>query len=318
MNDTTTHYRWSLLRAGSLLLDGGGMFGVVPRVVWNRTVPCDNQGRITLAHNCLLLKAVGQENAGRILIESGSGDKFDEKNRAIFGLTGDTVGQAVTKTGCACEQIEHVFVSHLHFDHVGGLTRRLSPGETADWPPGNGGEGVKITFPNAKVIVQRREWEDATGGQSVMTRTYLHENLLPLRDRLHLVDAPLPFAPGYHPKRDESPSLALAHRQVEVLPGIEVFSIPGHTWGQQAIVFLDERGRGVVFGADLIPTAAHVGAAYNLAYDVEPYTSTVTRRWFLQAVAENDWLLVLDHEPGNPLCKVKPDGKGWWMLVPEA
>ena len=80
----------------------------------------------------------------------------------------------------------------------------------------------------------------------------------------------------------------------------------------------DDRGRRIVFSADLIPTAQHVGAAYNMAYDVEPYTSTVTRRWFLNEAVERDWLLVLDHEPGNPCQRVKRDGKGWFELVPEA
>ena len=103
----------------------------------------------------------------------------------------------------------------------------------------------------------------------------------------------------------------------EVVPGIHVLLTPGHTWGQQAVLFTDASGRRVVFTPDVMPTAWHVGAAYNLAYDVEPYTSMITRRWFLQAAHEHDWHLVLDHEPGNPCQRVEPDGKGWFRLFPE-
>jgi len=94
-----------------------------------------------------------------------------------------------------------------------------------------------------------------------------------------------------------------------------VFLVPGHTWGQQAVLFTDDRGRTVVFTPDVMPSVWHVGAAYNLAYDVEPYVSMVTRRWFLQAAVENGWVLHLDHEPGNPLQRAEYDGKGWFKLV---
>src|SRR5262249_11558995 len=97
-------------------------------------------------------------------------------------------------------------------------------------------------------------------------------------------------------------------------PGIFVFMAPGHTWGQQAIRFTDAGGRKVVFTPDVMPTAWHVGAAYNLAYDVEPYTSMATRRWYLGEAERNRWVLCLDHEVGNPFRSVKSNGKGWWEL----
>jgi glyoxylase-like metal-dependent hydrolase (beta-lactamase superfamily II) len=106
-------------------------------------------------------------------------------------------------------------------------------------------------------------------------------------------------------------------RRTEIAPGVYVFLTPGHTWGQQAVLFTDDRGRTIVFTPDMMPTVWHVGAAYNLAYDVEPYTSMITRRWFLDEAATNNWLLLLDHEPGHPLQRVEPDGRGWWRLVPE-
>src|SRR5262245_46580908 len=293
-----TRYQWRLLRAGQLLLDGGGMFGVVPRVVWSKLFPPDDQHRIKLAHNCLLL----QNNSQNILIETGSGDKLDPKMREIFGIEDYYIHNAVVDAGVRCEDILHVIVSHLHFDHAGGLTRR------------DGASGLKLTFPNARVIAQRREWDDALANRSVMTRTYYRENLDPIRDRIQRVDSPQPFEPGQVIDRDELPTRSIEQRLTNVLPGIDVFLVPGHTWGQQAIKFTDDRGRTVVFTPDVMPTVHHVGAAYNLAYDVEPYMSTLTRHWFLLEAARRDWLLVLDHEPGNPLVRVREDGKGWFHL----
>jgi glyoxylase-like metal-dependent hydrolase (beta-lactamase superfamily II) len=287
------------------------MFGVVPKVVWARNVPADGRGRMEVAHNCLLLERVGEAgpDAGPqiVLVEAGSGDKMDAKMKAIFGLSDRTVADAARDAGVRPEDVGAAVVSHLHFDHCGGLTRRPRDGEA----------GIQLSFPRAEVIVQRREWDDATANNSTMTRTYLRENLEPLAPRLRLADSPPPFPAGYHPRRDEPPPGPLVGRTTPVLPGIDVFLVPGHTWGQQAIRFTDDRGRAVVFPADLIPTVNHVGAAYNMAYDVEPYTSTVTRRWFLDEAARGDWLLVLDHEPGNPCQRVRADGKGWFELVPE-
>jgi glyoxylase-like metal-dependent hydrolase (beta-lactamase superfamily II) len=375
-------YRWRLLRAGPLRLDGGSMFGVVPRVLWSKLTPPDDEGRIGLAHNCLLLEPAqggealppspgtpgeasgigGCPRAGggegdfdhqvlatpahhvrkgtltltlsrstgrgdqintltdeRVLIETGSGDKFDAKMRRIFGLSDYSITDALHDAGCRPEDLRHVIVSHLHFDHAGGLTRRAREGETPDWrSPGNPtASAVKRTFPSAEVIVQRREWEDAIANNAVMTRTYLRENLEPIREHLRLTDSPPPFPAGSWPGKDERPSQPLDARATPVLPGIDVFLIPGHTRGQQAIRFTDDRGRTVVFTADILPTVHHLGAAYNMAYDVEPYLSTVNRRWLLEEAVKGGWLLVLDHEPDTPCVRVREDGKGWFELLPE-
>ncbi|HEX4793850.1 MAG TPA: MBL fold metallo-hydrolase [Humisphaera sp.] len=320
--NASPHYRWKLLRAGPLRLDGGSMFGVVPRALWSKAAEPDEIGRILLGHNCLLLeRADGGTGPRRILIETGSGDpqKYGPKTRSIFGLTDQWIETAIAEAGLTCDQIEQVIVSHLHFDHAGGVTRAARNGEQPDWiPPGAKPQaGLKLTFPNAPIFVQRLEWEDALINRSVMTRTYLREHLDPIRDRVRLIDAPPPFEAGYVPKRDELPRSSVAQRQVEILPGIFVLLVPGHTWGQQTIRFTDERGQQIVFTPDLLPTANHVGAAYNMAYDVEPYMSTVCRHWFLEEAAAGDWLLVLDHEPHHPLQRVKRDGKGWYQLTPE-
>lgn len=302
------------------------MFGVVPRVVWTRSIQPDDRNRIALRHNCLLLETVG-DDAGlgrprRVVIETGTGDKLDEKMRAIFGLEDRTVETAVREAGLDPGVIDDVVVSHLHFDHAGGLTRACRDGEEPDWIAGAGRQPlatdrVKLTFPNATIHVQAREWADALANRSVMTRTYYLDHLEPIADRVRLVDSPRPFPLGVVPERDELPRTPVEYRMTEVLPGIRVFLAPGHTWGQQAILFEDDRRRTVVFTPDVIPSVHHVGAAYSLAYDVESYTSMVTKRWFLDAAATRNWLLVLDHEPGAPLQRVGADGRGWFALRPD-
>lgn len=328
-------YRWSLLRAGRFLLDGGGMFGVIPRVVWARTAEPDDKNRIELQHNCLVLESTDPNRPAKVVVEAGTGDKLDEKMSGIFGLDGTTVETALRAHGTDPADIDAAIVSHLHFDHAGGLTRRCREGETPDWvahkPGAASGDSpnVKFTFPNAELIVQRREWIDARANDAVMTKTYYRDHLLPFEDddlalkgadglpkpRLRLVESERPFPLNRKPSRDELPKSDVMQRRTEVLPGVWTFLVPGHTWGQQAVMFNDDEGNTVVFVPDVMPTRWHVGQAYSLSYDVEPYTSMVTKHWLLHEAAERNWLLVLDHEPGDPLCRVRRNDKGWFDLV---
>lgn len=284
------------------------MFGLVPRVVWSKLTSADERGRIQLTHNCLLLTR-GDQPEKMVLIETGSGNKFDAKSRDIFGLKDYSIADALREKNIDPTAIENVIVSHLHFDHAGGLTT-LQPGAEAPGSPA-------LTFPNATIHVQQREWIDANANNSVMTRTYLRENLDPIRGRLKLIDSPPPFTIGHVPARDEMPASPVLDRLTEILPGIFGLLVPGHTWGQQAIVFSDDRDRTIVFTPDVMPTVHHIGAAYNMAYDVEPYLSSNTRRWFLQAAVEHDWTLAIDHEPGDPIRKVEMDGRGWYRFKKE-
>ncbi len=352
---TKQTYRWTHIRAGRLLLDGGSMFGVVPRVVWVRAIEADDKNRIEMAHNCLLLERVelasgpraatspeSERDSGapmtqfatfprKIIIETGTGDKLDDKMAGIFGLDGTTVESALIDAGHTTAEIDAVVVTHLHFDHAGGLTRRCRADEEPDWTADQrtpfssptAAAAVKLTFPNATIHTQLREWNDALANTSVMTRTYYRDHLDPLlipladgRERLIRADSPRPFPTGYTPNRDELPKVPISYRETEIAPGLSVFLVPGHTWGQQAVKFMDERGRTIVFVPDVMPSVYHLGAAYSLAYDVEPYTSMITRHWLLEEAVRNDWLLFLDHEPGNPLQRVSRSKKGWYDLRP--
>lgn len=322
-------YRCTLLRAGRILLDGGGMFGIIPRVVWTRTTTPDDANRVELHHNCLYLEGVDPDPAlgrpRRVVIETGTGDKLDAKMASIFGLDGRTVHSALDAIGVDPASIDDVIVSHLHFDHAGGLTRRCRAGETPDWTPadprdasGDAG-GVVRTFPNARVHVQAAEWRDALANDAVMTRTYYRDHLEPIEPQVVLHDAPRPFpvySGGGKPHRNERPRTPIEHRCVEVVPGVRVFLVPGHTWGQQAALFAEAGGREICFVPDVMPTAWHLGQVYSLAYDVEPYTSMVSKGWLLEDAARRGWTLCLDHEPGEPFFTVRQTERGWFDLVP--
>lgn len=317
-------YDWTLLRAGRFLLDGGGMFGIIPRTVWSRSIDTDDRNRIALSHNALLLRGGGRT----ILIEAGTGDKLDAKMSEIFGLDGRTIEHAVQDAGVDPRDINMAVVTHLHFDHAGGLTRRARGSETPDWVAGKGeasGDQSELcfTFPNAEIVAQRQEWNDAIANDAVMTRTYFRDHLLPLeiplageRPRLRLVESPIPFPHDQRPHKGDLPTSPVRNRRTEIAPGLFVFLVPGHTWGQQAVMFEDTHGRTIVFTPDVMPTHHHLGQAYSLGYDVEPYTSMLTKHWFLSEAAAGNWHLVLDHEPGEAAFTVGRGGKGWFELTP--
>lgn len=260
-------YQWTLLRAGAFRLDGGSMFGVVPKAVWSRLTQPDEVNRIDLQTNCLLL----EDGSQRILIETGYGGKWDDKSRSMFQLEHRTVAEALREQGVEPGQIDAVIVSHLHFDHAGGLTHLDEDGDAVS------------TFPNARILVQKTEWEDALANKSTMTKTYLRSHLEPVAEQVDVVDG-----------------------EQEVLDGIHVWPTPGHTWGQHAIRFADEHGV-IAFLGDVMPTINHVGPAFNMGYDMLPHENMLTKGAALQRAAAEGWRLVLDHEAGNPIVRVAAD-----------
>lgn len=264
--------KWTVLRAGGFWLDGGGMFGLIPKAMWSKWIPADEQNRIHLAMNCVLLQHEG--SPGRILVEAGAGDKWTAKEAGIYQFDRTTEGRirtvvdALREAGTQPGDITDVVVTHLHFDHAGGLTR-LADGADAERPT------YLATFPAARIHVQRREWEDALANRSTMTRTYLRSHLDPIADRVVLHDGP-----------------------AEVLPGLRVRPLPGHTWGQQGIFWQDAGGT-LCFPGDLIPTVHHTHPASSLGYDMLPYETMLTKRALLEEADRGGWRLVLDHEPGD-------------------
>jgi glyoxylase-like metal-dependent hydrolase (beta-lactamase superfamily II) len=268
-------WSWNVLRAGGLHLDGGGMFGIIPKSMWSSWVEPDDANRIPLETNCLLLRRGDRT----VLVETGCGDKWSEKERAIYGLDGRTVVDALREHGVDPASIETVIVTHLHFDHAGGLT-------TLD------GDTPRPVFPNAEVVVQRREWDDALANRSTMTRTYLRSHLDPIADRVRLVDG-----------------------AADILPGIRVEPLPGHTPGQQG-VFIETSDGTIVFPGDLIPTVHHAHLSAATAYDLEPYETMQVKRRFLERAIDESLGIVLDHETGTATVRPRRDDRGRIELVP--
>ena len=254
------------------------MFGVVPKPVWSRLVTPDEMNRIPLAANCLLLERDGE----RVLVETGYGAKWPDKERRLFDLQERTVLDALAEVDVDPAAINLVLVTHLHFDHAGGLTHLDASGEPTS------------SFPHARIVVQRTEWDDALADKTTMTRTFLRSHLDPVADQIDCVDG-----------------------EVEVRPGLTVVPMPGHTWGQHAVRFDDDDGT-VCFPADALPTANHVGLAFNMGYDMEPYTNLCSKRALLERAAADRWRLVLAHDPETPVVRVEEDGdkRGCFRLTP--
>ena len=267
---------WTVLRAGTLRLDGGGMFGVVPRAIWSRLTPPDEANRIGLQTNCLLLRCRDRV----VLVETGCGGKWSDKARAIFAIEERTVADAIREQGISPGDVTDAIVTHLHFDHAGGLTKVA-------------GEEVVPVFERADVHVQGREWEDALANRSTMTGTYLRTHLDPIADRMRLLDG-----------------------EQAILPGVRSWPMPGHTWGQQAVL-IDTADGVVCLPGDVCPTRHHVGAPYSMGYDMLPYQNMLSKRLLLERAAAESWTLVLDHEPGDAAFKVYADGD-WYALDPLA
>ena len=260
----THQWSWTLLRAGAFRLDGGSMFGIIPKTFWSKWTEVDERNRIPMQANCLLL----DDGDRKVLVETGCGGKWSDKERTIYAMENRTIRHALEEHEVDPKDISAVVVTHLHFDHAGGLTELGSNGEP------------QPVFPNAEVFVQKQEWEDALANRSTMSRTYLRSHLDPIREQVRTIDG-----------------------IKEVLPGIRVEPLPGHTWGMQGIFFADAE-RTVVFPGDLMPTQAHVHPAASMAYDMLPHTSMENKATFLSRAADEGWTIVLDHEPGQAIVHV--------------
>ena len=219
------------------------------------------------------------ETDRRLIIETGHGAKYGDKEQRIFAIDPEHwLRPALLEAGIDPASITDVAVSHLHFDHAGGLTRA------------DDGRFVP-TFPQARVHVQRQEFDDARQGRGIMTATYREENFAPLDeiDAWQLLDGPAEIAPGVHAR-----------------------PTPGHTRGHQSIVVAG-RDRSLVFGGDLMPTQHHLGGPYNMAYDLFPLENRSSKQELLGWLAERDGILAIDHETEQPL--VRPTRDGAWFTL---
>ncbi len=270
--------RVTLLDGGALKLDGGAMFGIIPKPLWSRATAADDQNRIQLACNCLLVEWQ-HETDRRVLIETGHGPKYADKEQRIFAIDpAHWLLPSLESADIDPASITDVVVTHLHFDHAGGLTHEVD------------GQ-MRPTFPNARVHVQRAEYEDARANFGIMTATYRGENYAPI---------------------DANDAWMFHDGPGELLPGIAAMVTPGHTRGHQSIQ-ITGRDRIAIFGGDVMPTRAHLGAPYNMAYDLYPVDNRASKERLLKTLAERDGLLIIDHEPHTPI--VRPIADGSWFAL---
>jgi glyoxylase-like metal-dependent hydrolase (beta-lactamase superfamily II) len=253
-------YSVRFLSGGRFRLDGGAMFGVVPKVLWNRVAPADERNRIRMAMTCLLIEGDGK----RVLVDAGSGTKDDAKFRDIYAIERpEALLEDLRAAGVAPEQVDTVALTHLHFDHCGGGTIRGEDGV------------VRPTFPKADYLVRRQEWNDAHHANERNRASYLSDNYDPLA---------------------QSGQLILHEQDIEVLPGVWMKNLPGHTLGHQG-VFFDIPGARALYAVDLIPTAAHLPLAFIMGYDLYPMTTLETKRAVLRDAVRENWTILFEHDP---------------------
>jgi glyoxylase-like metal-dependent hydrolase (beta-lactamase superfamily II) len=259
---------------GSWRSDGGAMFGVVPRVLWQRKLPPDDLNRVTLALRCLLIRVAGTT----ILVDAGMGDKLGDKDRELFGVE-RPVGllRELAQLGVEPGDVDVVVDTHLHLDHAGGNTTRQ-------------GERLVPTFPRAEYWVQRREWDDATHPNERTRVTYLAENLLPLADtgRLRFFDG-----------------------EAEIAPGVQWLPAPGHTRAHTCVL-VESGGQSALFPVDVCPFVAHLERlAWVPAVDTEPLVSMETKRRLISDIIQNDRLVIFDHDPNVVAARLKGTAEKW-------
>jgi glyoxylase-like metal-dependent hydrolase (beta-lactamase superfamily II) len=245
---------------GFLRLDGGAMFGVVPKPLWEKRAPADERNRIRLGMRPLLVRG----STRTLLIDAGVGGKMDPKSVDIYGIDrarnlDHTLGQA----GLSPDDVELVLASHLHFDHAGGFTDRAPDGSLVPH------------FRRAQYVARTGEWEDATHPHERNRASYLAENFVPLRD---------------------AGVLDLVPDDGEIVPGVRVVRTGGHTMHHQ-IVMIESGGRTAVFAADLMPTVAHIDPPWIMGYDLYPMDTLAFKRTFVREAIEREYVIFFEHDP---------------------
>jgi glyoxylase-like metal-dependent hydrolase (beta-lactamase superfamily II) len=261
------------LEAGLQRLDGGAMFGVVPKPLWERRIAADDRNRIPCALRCLLVEAPG----ALVLVDTGIGNKEDEKFRDIFGVAnaGDPtrLEDAIRAAGFQPDDVDIVLNTHLHFDHAGGNTRLLPDG------------AVVPSFPRARHVVQKRELDFAHSGNERIRASYLLRNVDPVA---------------------EAGLWDLVEGDAPVTEGVRVVHTPGHTPWHHSVV-IESDGETACFLADVCPTAAHLPLPWIKGYDLDPLVTLESKRKLWSRARAEGWLLVFQHDAETPWGRLDPD-----------
>ncbi|HEY9449413.1 MAG TPA: MBL fold metallo-hydrolase [Gemmatimonadaceae bacterium] len=270
------------IQAGGQMLDGGAMFGVVPKTLWERRIPADARNRIPMGMRCLLI----EHDVGLILIDTGAGNKESEKFYDIYGIENSggvertALEAGIRAAGHRPEDVALVINSHLHFDHGGGNTYRDADGS------------IRLSLPNARYVVQRGEYDFATHTNERTAASYFPHN----------------FVPVYEAGRYD-----LVEGEREIVSGITLIPTPGHVPFHQGIL-IESRGEKAFYLADLVPTAAHLPLPWIMGYDLEPLVTLETKRRILERALKEGWLAIFEHDATNTWGKVGFDGKAYCLL----
>lgn len=279
---TVGRLRVHALDAGRIRLDGGAMFGVVPKPLWEKKIPPDDRNRIPLALRCLLIETPG----ALVLVDTGIGNKEDAKFRDIYGVENEgsptRLEDAIREAGFAPDDVTDVVNTHLHFDHAGGNTHR------------DGRGAVRISFPQARYWMRRGEWEFAHQENERVQTSYLRANFDPV---------------------EAAGRSTFIETDREIVPGVHVRHTPGHTPHHQSVL-LESEGERALYLADLVPTTAHVPLPWIMGYDVEPLVTLETKRRVLRQAEAEGWLLIFEHDPEIAWGRLASDGKRS-RLVPD-
>jgi glyoxylase-like metal-dependent hydrolase (beta-lactamase superfamily II) len=265
---TLGRFRMHTIDAGLQRLDGGAMFGVVPKPLWEKRIPADERNRIPLALRCLLVETPD----ALVLIDNGAGNKESGKFIDIYGLDNTSsdatrwptrLEEGLAAAGFTVDDVDIMLDTHLHFDHAGGNTRHEPDAE------------IVLSFPRARYVVQRGEWEWAHVRNERIQASYPRHNFDPV------------MAAG---------RFDLVAGDVEIVPGVQLYKTPGHTPHHSSVLIRSE-DETACFLADVIPTSAHLPLAWIMGYDVEPLITLESKRVLLERARAENWLLVFEHDP---------------------
>jgi glyoxylase-like metal-dependent hydrolase (beta-lactamase superfamily II) len=286
--------RLHVVSDGEFRLDGGAMFGVVPKVLWSGLKEPDEQNRIRMTTNCLLVES----GSDLVLVDTGVGDKLDDRAHQIFGLRRDEprLPDRIAEAGYQLGDVTHVLQTHLHFDHCGWCTRR-------------DGDSIRPTFPNARYWISRLEVEHARMPNVRDRSSYLPENWEPL------------FEEGL---------VELFEDEAEPVPGVRAVRAGGHSPGMCIVILDGGEGRseasggssldrrGGVFFADLVPTTAHVPYSWIMAFDLEPMKTLAAKQRWIPEAAARDWLCIFEHDADEPVGRIAQVATGRFVAEPAA
>ena len=261
------------IETGNFKLDGGAMFGVVPKSIWNKTNPADANNMIEMSMRCMLI-----EDGNRlILVDTGLGNKQSDKFYSYYYLFGDfSLDQSLKKLGFHKDDITDIFLTHLHFDHCGGVIEKNENGLLVP------------AFKNAKVWSNQKHWKWATEPNAREKASFLSENIKPIK---------------------ENGQLEFIHRNYRDQVGFDVLFMDGHT-EKQMLPKINYQGKTIVFMADLLPTVGHIPLPYVMGYDTRPLLTIKEKAAFLKQAADKEFYLFLEHDAHNELCTVKHTEKG--------